>query len=177
MKHTIIAAVVLLLATTTLAFGQPPGGPRPGERMRDRQAHLREALKLTDKQEADIKKLHLELQRKQIQLRSKIQLARIDLREYYSADKPDRSGIEKTIKQVSDLQQQMKLNFVDFWFAVNDKLTPEQQKTWKQEVGRMVGQAGERTRQGMRRPGMMNGRGMMRHGGMMMDNPDDDDGQ
>lgn len=168
MKNTIVAIMALLIATSTLTFAQPSGAPRLGDRMKARQSHLRDALKLTDKQQADMKKLRLSLERKEVELRSKIQLARIDMKELYSADKPDRAGIEKAIKQVSDLQQQMKLNFVDFWFSVNAMLTPDQQKTWKEEVGRMVGQFGERSRERMHHPGMMDRRGMM------MNQPDDD---
>ncbi len=162
----------MLLAASTLAFAQPQDRPNMGDQMRQRHERLMGALHLTDQQESQIKKLHLDLERKQAQVRSKIQLARLDMKEIYLSDKIDRSALERSLKQVSDLQYQQKLNFVDFWFSVNSMLTPEQQKTWKQHVGEMAG----RMRQGMgqmMRERMFN-RGPMR-GSMMHDPPEEND--
>ena len=119
-------------------------------------------MHLTDQQESQVKKLHLELERKQAQVRSKMQLARLDMKEMYLSDKLDRSAIEKSVNQVSDLQKQMKMNFVDFWFSVNGILTPEQQKTWKNHLGEMAGEMRERMRE------------RMQHRGPMMGDPPDD---
>jgi Spy/CpxP family protein refolding chaperone len=130
--------------------------------MREKRAPAMEALKLTDQQEAQIKKLRLELERKQAQIRSKIQLARLDMKESYLSDKIDRTAIEKSIKQVSDLQNEMKMNHVGFWFSVNAMLTPDQQKVWKQHVGGMMGEMRGRLR------------GRMHRGGPMMPCPPDD---
>jgi hypothetical protein len=84
------------------------------------------------------------------------------MREAYQADKVDRGAIEKSVKQVSDMQSQLKLNFVDFWFGVNNILTPEQQKAWKEHIGGM----GPRFGAGFRGR-MPMGRGRMMHRPMM----------
>jgi Spy/CpxP family protein refolding chaperone len=110
------------------------------------------------------------MKKKQTELRSKIQLARLDMKEIYLSDKIDRSALEKLMKQVSDLQYQQKLNFVDFWFSVNSMLTPEQQKVWKEHVGQMAGQM-QRMRGAMR--GRMMNRGPMQRG-MMMPHPQEE---
>lgn len=171
MKTTGIVA--MLLAASTLAFGQPQERQRMGDQMKQRHERLVGALHLTDQQESQIKKLHLELERKQTQVRSKIQLARLDMKEIYLSDKIDRSALEKSLKQVSDLQYQQKLNFVDFWFSVNSMLTPEQQKTWKQHVGEMAGQMRQRMSKMMR--GRMLNRGPMMRGSMAPDPSEEND--
>ena len=171
MKTTGIAA--MLLAASTLAFGQPSDRQHMGDQMRQRHERLAGALHLTDQQESQMKKLHLDLERKQAQVRSKIQLARLDMKEIYLSDKIDRGAIEKSLKQISDFQYQQKLNFVDFWFSVNSMLTPEQQKTWKQHVGEMAGRMRQRMGQMMR--GRMLNRGPMMRGSMMPDPPEEND--
>jgi Spy/CpxP family protein refolding chaperone len=85
------------------------------------------------------------------------------MKEIYLSEKIDRTAIEKAIKQVSDLQQQVKMNFVDFWFSVNGVLTPDQQKVWKRHVGGMMGEMRGRLRERMHR------------GGPMMPHPPDDE--
>ena len=160
MKKSGMTLVAVLLATSTfMAFAQPPQGMGMGRGggMEGRHQQLKEALHLTDQQEAQIQKFRLDLERKQAQVHSRIQLARLDMKEMYLSDKIDRSALEKSIKEVSDLQHQQKLNFVDFWFSVNGILKPEQQKVWKQHVGMMVNEMRHRFRGGMH-PGR---RGMM----------------
>jgi Spy/CpxP family protein refolding chaperone len=119
-----------------------PAGPPDGRGLKGRR-ELHQQLNLSEDQETKMHRLSLALQRKQNELRSKIQMARIDIREFYLADKIDRSALEKLIKQVSDAQHQVKLNVVDFWFSVNDILNPEQQKVWKRHVGQMAEQFGD----------------------------------
>ncbi len=155
MKKAAITLVAIVLAASTIAFAQPPKESHGGERMKQRREHLKDALNLTDQQETQMKKLRLDLERKQAQVQSKIHLARLDMKEIYLSDKLDRSAIEKLIKQVSDLQHQEKMNAVDFWFSVNGILTPDQQKIWKQHIGEIGEGIRERFREGMRRGGPM----------------------
>ncbi len=156
MMNSRVTVTLLLLATAAfMAFAQPPGGQRRANRM-NAKPQLAEALNLTDQQKTQVEKMHLDLERKQAQLHSRIQVARLDMKEAYLADKIDRSAIEKSVKQVSDLQSQLKMNFVDFWFSVDGILTPDQQKAWKQHaMGMMDGMRG-RLRDRMH----MGGRGM-----------------
>ncbi|MBF8297083.1 MAG: Periplasmic heavy metal sensor [Bacteroidetes bacterium] len=163
MKKVSVAAVAVLLALSTFAFAQPPSERGQRDRMMDRRENLMHDLKLTDQQDSQVKKLHLDLERKQAQIQSKIRLAHLDLKEMYLSDKLDRSAIEKSVSQISDLQKQMKLNFVGFWFSVNEILTPEQQKAWKNHLGQMAGGMRERMR------------GRMQHGGPKMFDPPDDE--
>jgi Spy/CpxP family protein refolding chaperone len=168
MKNSFAALILgLVFILPSLLFAQPEGmgpGGRTGMRnpMRDR---MREEMKLTDQQIAQIQKLRLDMERKQTQIRSKTDVARLDIKESFLAEKPDRQAIEKSMKQVAELQSQSKLNRLDFWFSVNTILTADQQKVWKQHLGEMR----PPMRRGMMHKGMMRGgmrMGMKMHGCM-----------
>lgn len=156
--------VLFVLLATTVAFAQPRRmmHDRPmGQRMMHEA--VVEKLKLTDDQEKQFGKLHAELEKKQIALRSKVQTLRVELRELFNEDKPDRGKIESKIGEISKLQNEMKLNHVGLWFDVSKILTPEQQEIWKERPlgGPGPGNSMHRPGRGMR----MHGRGM----GMGMD--------
>jgi len=139
-------ALIAVAALTMTAFAQPGRGPQPRPEMRPAHEALIEKLNLNETQKNQMKKLHLDLMKKQTALRSKIQTLRLEIQEQFLADKVDRAAIEKNLKAISDAQHQMKLNMLAHWFDVNAMLTPEQQKIWKEAPG-IVGQ---RMRQGMR---------------------------
>jgi Spy/CpxP family protein refolding chaperone len=82
-----------------------------------------------------MQKLHLELQKKQVAIHSKIQTERLDMKELFIGDNPDRAAIENHMKAVSDLEYQAKLNHLGHWYDVKAILTPDQQKTWKEKFG------------------------------------------
>lgn len=157
MKRNITSVIVLGLLATTMALAQPPRGPMGPRGMGPRYQALIDELKLTDTQQAQMEKIRLDLMKKQTALRSKVQTLRLDIQEQFLADKVDRPAIEKNLKAITDVQQQMKMNMLDHWFQVNAILTPEQQKIWKSAASHW----GQRMREGMR-PGM---RGMMRYRG------------
>ena len=158
------AVVVGMLAFASLAFAQPEGG-RPHMQMHQQ---LMEQLKLTDQQKTEMQKLRLEMEKQQVQIQAKIRLQRIDLRELFAAEKPDRAAIEKGIRAVSDLQLQEKMNMVNHLFSVNALLTPDQQKIFKKTIGERLGAfSGEmRALRGRMRGLRHEGRGMQPERGM-----------
>jgi len=114
---------------------------QPRERMREmihRRSETRQSLidklNLSDEQQLKMKKLRLDFEKKQIESRSKIQTARVGMKELWIAEKLDRSSIEKQLKNISDLQHQSRLNRLDHMLAINAILTPEQQKIWKDHM-------------------------------------------
>jgi Spy/CpxP family protein refolding chaperone len=141
MKRLIVVAMVVGL--TFCAGAQPGPGSGAGRGPRPQRAELLKELNLTDQQMSQITKLRLDMEKKQVAGQSKIRMARIELRELMQVDTPDRTAIEKKLKEVSDAQHQLKLNMVDHMFAVRALLTPEQQKTWKKHMaGRLMGGGG-----------------------------------
>ncbi len=98
---------------------------------------MMEALNLTDAQKGQMEKLRTELEKKQVAVQGKIALLRVDLKELFQAENPDRGAIEKKMKEVSDLQHQLKVNGLDHLFAVKGILTADQQKIWKKHMLKM----------------------------------------
>jgi Spy/CpxP family protein refolding chaperone len=92
-------------------------------------------LNLTDDQKKEFAKLRIEMQRKNTPVQSQIRLARLEIQQAMLAEKPDRGKIEKSMREISDLQLQIKLNRLDHMFAMKSVLTPEQQKLWKEQRG------------------------------------------
>ncbi len=161
------AIMGVLAIFTASSFAQMgPGRRMPERRMEGRHGSMMKELNLTPDQQKKMQQMRLDLEKKQTVLDSKIKLARIAMKEATLADKLDKAAIEKQVKEVSGLQLDKKLNVVDHLFAVYNLLTPEQQKTWKEHVGKggmgMLGDGG--------------GMGMMRHHQGMMGGGDDHDG-
>ena len=155
MPRLAIPLLSLMILSTTVAAAQPDPPHMQRQRVTVTAQPMLEQLNLNDQQQEQMEKLRADNHRAQVQTRSKIELARIDLRELYNAEKTDRSAIEKKLKEISDLQHQLKLNHLNHFFAVNNILTPEQQKIWKKHIGGMGDQVRERV---MRRMGRGMGR-------------------
>jgi Spy/CpxP family protein refolding chaperone len=98
---------------------------------------MMEELKLTDAQKGQMEKLRTELEKKQVAVQGRIAVLRVELKELFQAENPDRGAIEKKMKEVSDLQHQLKVNGLDHLFAVKGILTADQQKLWKQHMLKM----------------------------------------
>ncbi len=152
MKRTI--PILLLIASFAVATGQlsaqpaPPGSPaggrvmhggagRPAARGFHRQ-QMMEKLNLTDAQKKQLDGMRTAMQKEAVQLRSRVQLARIDLRELVRADEPVRSAIEKKLNEIASIQTEQKMLRINHWFDVKKVLTPEQQKIWKEEIRGMM---------------------------------------
>jgi Spy/CpxP family protein refolding chaperone len=148
LKRTLLAAL-MAAAVVTPALAQPgPDGERGprgkheccmnrNDEQMPRHGEMMEMLKLTDQQKGQMEKLRTDLQKKQVTVQGKIAVLRIELKELFQAENPDRAAIEKKMKEVSDLQHQEKLNGLDHLFAVKAILTPEQAKMWKEHMLRM----------------------------------------
>ncbi len=154
MKNLIIP--ILLASAMTFAHAQPGPRDRTGDGPGRGDGRMMQRLKLTDEQRDVIGKLRTEHQKQQIALRAKIATARVDLRQLMQADKPDKAAVIAKEDEITSLQGQMKNSMTQFWFDVNAKLTPDQQKTWKQMLrrGMMAGNSGDR-HAGFHRGGMM----------------------
>lgn len=156
MKSAVIVMALALAAGTVGA--QPANQPMKHGNQRQMPDHvaMMQKLNLTEDQQAQIRKMHVDFQKKQIQNQAKIRLARLDLAQLVQADKPDRSAIEKAVRDISSFETDTKLARVDEMLSIRNVLTPDQLKIWKEQ--RM-------NRRGMMRGEMMRGRMMMRRGG------------
>lgn len=101
--------------------------------------HKMSKLNLTDEQQKQFDKLRFDIQKKQTDAQAKVKTAGIELKELFSADKLDRTAIEKKMKEIADLRLKLRLNHLDHWFAVNKILDEKQQKIWKEKLERRGG--------------------------------------
>lgn len=153
-----IIVIALLSLVPMLAMSQP--GPGRGERMQ-----IVDELNLTDQQQKQIDQIRDEAMRQGIERRAEISKLRLDLRQLVRADKPDQSAIEKKMTEIASLRSSAESRRLNTWFSINKLLTPEQQKVWKDVLGRrmeMSGRMGMRGRTQGDRQGYMQGRGMQR---------------
>ena len=158
MRSHLTGLAVLTIAATSLVIAQPGAGRQMViERESRGPERMDQLLNLTDEQEAKIEKLRTEMQRTMVQHRSKVQLARIDLRELMASDAPDRAAVEKKLKEISDLQVKQRMMAFDHRAEVEKLLTPEQKKIWKEHRGDMRRDVRQRM---MRRMGDGPGRGI-----------------
>ncbi len=153
----LLAAVLILPAFSLAQPAQQTGNRRHPMQMRER---MLGNLGLSDEQRGQIRKLALDHQKAQTEMTAKIQVARLDLRELFLADKPDRDAIAKQMGVVSDFQQKAKLSQLDHMFAVYKILTPEQQKKWREHMAHFGEGAGPMMRHGRTGKGMGMGMGI-----------------
>lgn len=113
-------------------------------------------LNLTEAQKKDVEKIGSDVAKQLVAQKANLATARIDLRQLFKADNPDKSAIEKKINEMSDINVQLRMIKINSWFAINKLLTPDQQKIWKKALA---------DRHSFRRHGMMKHRAM-EHGMM-----------
>jgi Spy/CpxP family protein refolding chaperone len=157
-KKSLISIILTILLTVSfLAFSQPVQDIKivkhrgsndkrieMTDEVKDFESPVFVKLKLTDEQEKEFNKLRLNLQKKQIESRAKVQTAEIELKELFDVDNPDRDAIGKKMNELSELKNNLRMNRIDHWFAVNKILKPEQQIIWKKHFskGHMAGKMG-----------------------------------
>lgn len=117
-------------------------------------------LDLTEAQRAKLADLHERQQRKAIQARADMQIARLDLRKLMHADSPSATAINAQIDRLARMRADMQKSHVATFLEARSLLTPEQLK--KLREGGPGGMGG------------MGGRRMMLHRGMGGDEPQSD---
>jgi len=124
-KLGVFVAAALVIASVSL-YSQPAEGKGPRKFI--------EQLKLTDEQKKDFDKIHVDMEKQEIAQKAKNETARVELRQLFKADNPDKSAIEKKMNEIAELEVQMHMIKINSWFDINKLLTPEQQKTWKKAL-------------------------------------------
>lgn len=99
---------------------------------------MEDKLDLSADQQKQVETFRSDMQKKQIDLTAKVRTLRVEIRDLYNKENPDQNAIESKMTEIGKLQNEIKLNHSDFWFAVNKILTAEQKKVWK-ERGHLEG--------------------------------------
>jgi len=152
--RTILSTITIFLLASGIVFAQAPMKLRQ-QAMGAPRVKLMQDLKLTEEQRKEIEKIRFEAEKQAIAQRAKIAAARVDLRQLFRTEAPDKAAIEKKIAEISQLTTQAAQARIGNWFAINKLLTADQQKIWKRAL--VIGAAQQRMqkmRQQMSRPGM-----------------------
>ncbi len=147
--------LTVLLAFAIAAMAQPQPAPTPagapGKFM------MGQMLNLTPEQQEQIAALRLELQKKNLPLRSKLNDYRAEIKLLVVSDNYSRSKVESLISKINDVRKQLMLNRIEFQRKVRNLLTPEQRTRFDARILSGKGMHGKRGRPGMNKgcaPGM-----------------------
>jgi Spy/CpxP family protein refolding chaperone len=107
--------------------GMRRGGPMHRE-MRHRMMGAFARLDLTDAQKKQLAEVHEKQQRKAIQSRADLDVARLDMRKAMRAETPNAASINAQIDKISKLRADAQKSRVAAFLEARALLTPEQQK-------------------------------------------------
>jgi Spy/CpxP family protein refolding chaperone len=136
MRNAVIALVFLFV--TVVSASEPPQDQQRKRSKND--------LNLTDTQQEQFQKISFEAQKKQIELRAKMETAKLELRRLMHADAVDKSAIEKKLNEIASSRTALEMNRINGWIEKNKVLTSEQQKLWKKSLHKNRTMAKEKVR-------------------------------
>jgi len=119
---TLAVAVILVLVGCAIVLAQPK---------RD-QLRIHQELKLTGHQEKKLQELHFNAAKELIQMRSDLQIARLDLKRMLAEDQPEREMIFSQVEQISKIQAEMKKVHIEKMLAFREILNREQLEKFRE---------------------------------------------
>ncbi len=105
---------------------------------------MRERLGISSEQATKIRQQELEFRKAQIRNRADHEVKRLELAELLAAEKPDRTQIDRKLREISDTRFAGEKSRIDHHLAMREALTPEQREKLKQMFSEMRRQHGER---------------------------------
>ena len=94
--------------------------------------NARQQIGVTDAQVAKIRQQQSDFQKAEIRNRADLQVKRMDLRDLLSADKPDRSAIDRKLQEVGAAQLAVEKSAIDYRLNMRDAITPDQREKLQQ---------------------------------------------
>ena len=125
MRRFLVLAMVAVMAVPVLASAQ--AGPGKGPHGMGKMDYINE-LNLTKEQLMQIKELQRESRKKAVEVRSKIQIKRIDFDDEAQKDKPDMKLMGKLIDELTALHAQQYKAMLESRMKMMGLLTPEQKQ-------------------------------------------------
>jgi Spy/CpxP family protein refolding chaperone len=95
---------------------------------------IQQKVGVSAEQLAKIRQQESSFRKTSIEQRADLEVKRIDLQDLLSADKPDRTAIEKALERVSASRLAMEKSRIDFRLNMKDALTPEQREKLRQAM-------------------------------------------
>jgi Spy/CpxP family protein refolding chaperone len=93
-----------------------------------RNPSVRTRLGITPEQALKIRTQTSDFRKTQIRNRAELQVKHLELHDLMSADKPDRSAIDKKLQEISAVQLARARSAIDFRLAMREALTPDQKE-------------------------------------------------
>ncbi|MCL5031247.1 MAG: Spy/CpxP family protein refolding chaperone [Bacteroidetes bacterium] len=154
-KSVLVVLVVLTFFATCLVNAQPMPmkNKRPPQGMMMHRMDLMKKLNLTEQQKDKIADLRISFQKKMVDLRADLKKNKLDLQGLKVKGDLNRDGVIAAVEKINKSRDAISLAVANHLLDVYQVLTPEQQKTWKEEAPLFKGM-----RQSMRR--MMHNRMM-----------------
>ena len=151
------------------------GGARLGLAGLVSNPRVRERLGITPEQASKIRQEEMGFRKAQIRNRADLEVERLELAELLAADHPDRTAIDKKLREISNAQLAVEKSRIDHRLALREALTPEQRDKLKQMFSELRGQRAERGfgRFGPGGPGGAGPRGRRPQGPPPAEKPDD----
>jgi Spy/CpxP family protein refolding chaperone len=125
MRKYLVLMIVAVMALPAAAFAQ--GGPGKGSHGPGKMDYIGE-LNLSKEQLAQFKDMQRESRKKSVEVKSKIQLKRIDLDEEMQKDKPDQKLLGQLIDDLTALHAQQYKAMLESRVKMMGMLTPEQKR-------------------------------------------------
>ncbi len=136
-KYSWLLFALIFVFSAAMATAQPD---RQEQKIKHKEhrGQVCEKLKLTDTQKQQLQTQRSDMQKQAVQLQAKLKTAQIELRDLMIAENPDKDAIGQKLGDIEKIKTSQKLLRVNNWFDVKKILTPEQQKIWKTELGKML---------------------------------------
>jgi Spy/CpxP family protein refolding chaperone len=148
-KLAVIAAAVSIVVLAVLAYGQMDDrGMGPGMMgdcgmMMGSEPHMMEHLmdlNLDEQQRTSIDEIKSRMMKDNIRRMADMRIAQIELRDLLRQDPVDMKAVEAKVKQLEMMRTEMRLSHIKAMEDIKTKLTPEQQKEFRDmlEAGPMM---------------------------------------
>lgn len=125
-------------------YGRAAGfGPGIGIGILERDAALRERLRVTEQQLERLRALRSEHQKAQIRQQAELRVKQLELAEQLRGDSPDRARVGRLLRETNELRFARQKAAMDHLFAVREVFTPEQ----RAELRRALEERAARLRQ------------------------------
>ena len=156
-KSMLVVIFVLTFFAAYLVNAQqmPMKNKRPAGGMMMHRMEMMKKLNLTDQQKDKIADLRISFQKNMVDLRADLKKNRLDLQDLKVKGDLNRDAVIAAVEKINKSRDAISLAVANHLLDVYQVLTPEQQKTWKQEAPLFKGM-----KQGMKR--MMHNRMMNR---------------
>jgi len=99
-----------------------------------REPRILEELCLTKEQREKIKSIHFETEKNAENIKTKIRIEEIELRELLFEEKPEIKKIEEKIKKIGNLNSELRILKIKEFLRIKEILTPEQLEKFREIV-------------------------------------------